>query len=67
MILLLYATLVLAITKYSLFSTSILGLLFENVCGIVYFDDMVEDVTVCGERFLALWYKLCFCCVVDKE
>ena len=67
MILLLYATLVLAITKDILFSTSILGLLFENVCDIDYFDDMVEDVTVCGERFLALWYKLCFCSVVDKE
>ena len=67
MILLLYATLVLAITKDILFSTSILGLLFENVCGIVYFDDMVEDVTVCGERFLALLYKLCFCSVADKE
>ena len=67
MILLLYSTLVLAITKDILFSTSILDLFFENVCGIVYFDDTVEDFTVCGERFLALWYKLCFCCVVDKE
>ena len=67
MILLLYATLVLAITKDILFSTSILGLLFENVCGIVYFDDRVEDVTIYGERFLALWYKLCLCCVADKE
>ena len=67
MILLLYDTLVLAITKDMLFSTSILGLLFENVCGIVYFDDKVEDVTVCGERFLPLWYKLSLCFVADKE
>ena len=67
MILLLYATFVLAITKDILFSTSILGLLFENVCGIVYFDDTVDEVTICCERFLALWYKLCLCSVAEKE